>query len=249
MNYGRFASIYDELMQDAPYEEWEKYVMERLKHFGFNGHSLLDLGCGTGELSLRFSLKGFDVTGVDLSADMLAVARAKAEEHGMSIPFYEQDMAELEGLGQFDIVGIFCDSLNYLPSEEKVLRTFSKAFQHLKEGGMLFFDVHSEYKINERFIGQTFTLNSDRVAYIWDSFPGEFPNSVEHELSFFVLDEPSGKYERFDELHEQRTFPIEQYTKWLQETGFSILEVTADFTAQAPEPQSERIFFMAKKST
>lgn len=248
MSYGRFAYIYDELMQDAPYEEWEKYVMERLKACGIKGNSLLDLGCGTGELSLRFSLKGFAVTGVDLSVDMLAVARAKAEEQGMSIPFYEQDMAELEGLGQFDIVGIFCDSLNYLPSEEKVRRTFLKAFQHLKEGGILFFDVHSEYKINELFIDRTFAFNGDHASYIWDSFPGEFPNSVEHELSFFVLDELSGKYDRFDELHEQRTFSIAQYTKWLQETGFELLEITADFAAKAPGPQSERIFFMAKKN-
>lgn len=249
MSYGRFAYIYDELMQDAPYDMWEKFVIQRLNHYGCKGTSLLDLGCGTGELSIRFAQKGFDVTGVDLSADMLAVARAKAEEQSLSIPFYEQDMAKLEGLGLFDVIGIFCDSLNYLQSEEMVIHTFAKAFQHLEEGGILFFDVHSIFKLNEVFIGRTFTYNDDDLVYIWDSFPGEVPNSVEHELSFFVLDKPSGKYDRFDELHEQRTFPIEQYTIWLKEAGFEIVEITADFTERPPGPQSERIFFMAKKNT
>lgn len=248
MSYGRFAYIYDELMKDAPYDQWEIFVSERLNRYGFKGKSLLDLGCGTGELSIRLAQKGFDVTGVDLSEDMLAVARAKSEEMGLSIPFYVQDMSELEGLGRFDIIGIFCDSLNYLESEEKVIRTFAKAYQHLKDEGILLLDVHSIYKMNEIFSGQTYTLNEEHLAYIWDIFPGEFPNSVEHELSFFVLDERSGKYDRFDEIHEQRTFSVEQYTKWLQDAGFEIAEVTADFSEQPPASHSERIFFMAKKN-
>ena len=90
------------------------------------GSHLLDLACGTGELSVRFAKQGFNVTGVDLSSDMLSVARAKAEDLGLRIPFFEQDMAELDGLGSFDMIGIFCDSLNYLQTEEKVVSTFSK---------------------------------------------------------------------------------------------------------------------------
>lgn len=247
MSYEKFAYLYDELMQDAPYDKWVQFQLEQVKTMGFQGKKLLDLACGTGELSVRLAQKGFEVTGVDLSSDMLAVARHKAEELGFSIPFFEQDMAELEGLGTFDIVGIFCDSLNYLPSEEKVARTFSKVCQHLTDGGILIFDVHSVYKMNELFIDQTYTLNEDHLAYIWNCFQGEFPNSVEHELSFFVLDEKSGKYDRFDELHQQRTFSVAQYSTWLKKAGFEILDINADFTVQKPQPNSERIFFLAQK--
>ncbi len=247
MSYEGFAYIYDELMEDAPYDKWVQYLSERLSAFGITGNSLLDLGCGTGELSLRLVREGFAVTGVDLSADMLAVARAKAQEENLYIPFYQQDMAELEGFGQFDVIGIFCDSLNYLCSEEKVKQTFTKTFQHLKRGGVLFFDVHSVFKMNEIFMNQTFTVNGDQLAYIWNCFPGDFPDSVEHELSFFVLDERTGKYDRIDEFHQQRTFPIKQYKEWLEQAGFEVAEITADFEAKAPGPQSERIFFMARK--
>jgi SAM-dependent methyltransferase len=247
MSYEGFAYIYDELMEDAPYDKWVQFVTERLSANGITGRSLLDLGCGTGELTLRLVREGFTVTGVDLSADMLAVARAKAQELNLSMPFYQQDMADLEGLGQFDVIGIFCDSLNYLHTEEEVERTFTNAFRHLKDGGVLFFDVHSIYKMNEIFINQTFTLNEDRLAYIWNSFPGDFPDSVEHELSFFVLDERSGKYDRIDEFHQQRTFSVARYQEWLEKAGFEVAEISADFEAAAPQPQSERIFFMAKK--
>ena len=69
----------------------------------------------------------------------------------------------------------------------------------------------------------------DYVSYIWNSFPGELPDSVEHELSFFVLDEQTGKYDRFDELHYQRTYSVQQYSDWLKAAGFKILEICADF--------------------
>lgn len=247
MSYEQFAYLYDELMQDAPYDQWVNFVLKSLQDHQIKGNNFLDLACGTGELSVRFAEKGFKVTGVDLSTDMLAVARAKAESHGVMIPLFEQDMAELEGLGSFDIIGIFCDSLNYLLTEEKVLNTFLKASQCLNKDGILFFDVHSIFKINELFIDQTFTLCDENIAYIWNSFPGEYPNSVEHELSFFVQDPADGKYNRIDEFHEERTFSTEQYSEWLEEAGFEILEISADFEEKKPQPDSERIFFMARK--
>lgn len=247
MSYEQFAQVYDELMQDAPYDQWVAFVLERLKEHHIEGNELLDVGCGTGELSVRFAQQGFSVTGVDLSPDMLTVARSKADEKGLQIPFFEQDMADLEGLEGYDMIGIFCDSLNYLPSEEKVLRTFLNAFAALRVGGVLFFDVHSIFKITEVFMNQTFTVNDEHIAYIWSCFPGEFPNSVEHELSFFVQDMDDGKYNRIDEFHEQRTFSIEQYSEWLEEAGFEILEISADFVGKPPKQNSERIFFMARK--
>ncbi|MGG1400476.1 class I SAM-dependent methyltransferase [Bacillus salipaludis] len=249
MSYEQFAYLYDELMKDAPYDEWVRFVQDRLKENGDSGVRFLDLACGTGELSIRFAKEGFDVTGVDLSEDMLAVAQAKSEEQGMSISFYQQDMTELEGHGSFDVIGIFCDSLNYLKTEEDVLQTFSSVYQHLKPGGIFIFDVHSIFKISQIFINQTFAINDEHVAYIWNSFPGEFPNSVEHDLSFFVLDEKSGMYDRFDELHFQRTYPVEDYKNLLHQAGFGFeeIKICADFENAAPLPQSERIFFVVSK--
>lgn len=248
MSYEHFAYLYDELMKDAPYDEWVKFVKERLQKYHVDGNLLLDLACGTGELSIRLAEEGFSVTGVDLSSDMLAVAQAKSEGAGTPIPFFEQNMTDLEGHGLFDIIGIFCDSLNYLQTEEEVTQTFSTVYQHLKTGGIFFFDVHSIYKISQVFINQTFALNEDNLSYIWNSFPGKFPNSVEHDLSFFVLDGQTGKYDRFDELHFQRTFPVQQYTDWLKSAGFDLLEVSADFENTAPISHSERIFFVVQKS-
>ncbi|WP_251554776.1 class I SAM-dependent DNA methyltransferase [Neobacillus muris] len=247
MSYEQFAFLYDELMKEAPYDEWVRFTKEKLDQYHVNGVRMLDLACGTGELSIRFAKQGFQVTGVDLSNEMLAVAQTKAEQENVKIPLFQQNMAELEGPGTFDVAGIFCDSLNYLESEQEVQDTFKHVYGHLEPGGLFIFDVHSLYKMTDIFMDQTFAWADEAISYIWNSFPGDGPYSVEHELSFFVLDEATGKYDRYDELHKQRTFSPEQYRTWLEQAGFALLEINADFEHTAPQPESERIFFIAQK--
>ena len=248
MSYQQFAYIYDYLMEDVPYDSWVEFVNREAESNNVNGSKLLDIGCGTGELSIRLLKEGYSVTGIDLSEDMLFIAREKAEKEGLSLPLFQQDMSELEGMGTFDIITIFCDSLNYLESEEKVMNTFKNVKTHLGDNGIFLFDVHSIFKVSQIFLNETFTYNDEEVSYIWECFPGEWPNSVEHELTFFVKDDESGQYERIEELHYQRTFPVLTLEKWLKEAGFTVLSVTADFSEGNPGDQSERVFFACKKA-
>ncbi|MFC0557987.1 class I SAM-dependent DNA methyltransferase [Halalkalibacter alkalisediminis] len=247
MNYQAFAALYDSLMADAPYDKWVDFVQRQLQKTSLDGLSILDIGCGTGELLVLLQQSGANVSGVDLSAEMLSLAKEKCEKAGFSPPLFQQSMTNLEGLGQHDIVTIFCDSLNYLESEEDVRDTFKSAHQQLKDEGILLFDVHSITKVNKGFINHTFADDTEKMAYIWTSFQGEYENSVEHELTFFIEDEETGLFERSFELHKQRTFSIDQYKGWLSEAGFCHVSVYADFTNSEPIEDSERLFFFAKK--
>lgn len=248
MSYERFAYLYDELMQDVPYDEWVKIVEAYKEKYQVNGMKLLDLACGTGELSVRFAQKGYDVTGADLSGDMLSVAQMKAQAQSMPIQFFQQDMTELEELGEFDIIGIFCDSLNYLKDEQAVKKTFEGVYRLLKKGGLFIFDVHSVYKMRDIFADATFTWDDEEITYIWNSFKGDDPHSVEHELTFFVLDERTGKYDRVDEVHYQRTYPEAIYVELLKQAGFENIEITGDYSLKAPDSTTERLFFAMIKS-
>ncbi|PJN89315.1 class I SAM-dependent DNA methyltransferase [Bacillus sp. mrc49] len=247
MTYERFAYVYDELMKDAPYEKWLMILTAKLEQYGIGGRKVLDLACGTGEMTVELAQHGFEVTGVDLSDEMLLVANEKAVKLSLTIPLFQQNMAELEGLGRFDCVTIFCDSLNYLRDEADIAKTFTRVHEHLEDGGLFLFDVHSLYKMEEVFHNHTFAVSDEEVSYIWDCFPGEEPYSVEHELSFFVKDERSGLYDRFDELHYQRTYPVDQYKKWLQQAGFTVTELMADLEEAPPVSETERVLFVARK--
>ena len=169
MSYERFAYVYDELMKDAPYEKWLMILTAKLEQYGVEGKRVLDLACGTGEITVELARHGFEVSGVDLSDEMLMVAQEKAMASGVSIPFFQQDMAELEGLGQYDCVTIFCDSLNYLRSEDSIPKTFNRVHSHLNKGALFLFDVHSVYKMEKIFQNHTFAVNDEDVSYIWEA--------------------------------------------------------------------------------
>lgn len=246
MNYEKFAYLYDELMSDAPYEQWVSFVLKIIKQTGITNCKLLDVGCGTGNVAIPLSEQGLDVTAVDLSDEMLIVAKEKSEAKGTDIKFFQQDMKELEGLGIFDVVISLCDSVNYLNNQDEVATTFQRVYDHLNYNGVFVFDVHSIYKINEIFKGHTFAHSGEEIAYIWECFAGEWEHSVEHELSFFIKNS-ADLYERFDELHKQRTYPMKFYKQALESSGFTVEQVTGDFSFDTLAEDSQRWFFVAKK--
>ena len=83
---------------------------------------------------------------------MLAIAYEKKLAEGLGIHYVQQDMCRLEGFSGFDGAVIYVDSLNYLKKDTEVFQTFRHLYESLKEGGVLIFDVHSLYKMNEIFI-------------------------------------------------------------------------------------------------
>ncbi|WP_019415541.1 class I SAM-dependent methyltransferase [Paenisporosarcina sp. TG20] len=243
-SYKEFAHIYDALMTDIPYDKYVDKVVSSVENV--KGKSLLDVGCGTGVLSAKFAEQGFLVQGVDLSGEMLAIASNRFQKEGLNIPLFHQSMTELDGFQEVDVAILAIDSLNYLEDETQILQTLHGIYKLLKEGGHLFFDVHSIYKMDELFLDGPFTYEDEHVAYIWHTENGEFPHSVYHDLTFFIKNS-NGTYDRFEESHFQRSYDVSSYLAFLKEAGFSHVEVTADWEAQSPENDTERIFFHAIK--
>ncbi|MGG0178584.1 class I SAM-dependent DNA methyltransferase [Gottfriedia acidiceleris] len=246
MTYNRFAYLYDQLMNDVPYERWVQFLKNVFQKYEVLQPSILDIGCGTGTLPISLAKLNYSISGVDLSEEMLSVAMAKAEQEKVNIPFFQQNMVELEGFDQLDCVTIFCDSLNYLETEDQVKQTFIKVNESLKDNGLFLFDVHSPYKIEEIFGEETFFIDGAELSLVWSCTQGEYPLSVEHDLVFFMKEENRDLYERFEEYHNQRTFPINMYKSLLNQTGFEVKEIIADFD-EAVDDTSERIFFIAMK--
>ncbi|QGH35033.1 methyltransferase domain-containing protein [Gracilibacillus salitolerans] len=240
MVYSKLAYIYDVLMDDAPYDQWQTFV----EHFGNQG-KMLDLGCGTGRLSHLFSNVGFSVTGVDFSEDMLAYAQANTT----GVQYIQQDIRELEGLTGFDVVISLCDVINYITSVSDLEKVFANVRKTLADSGLFIFDVHSLKHFEENMAGQTFAEIYDDISYVWFCEQGEETGSVEHDLTFFLLNEETGQYERFDEQHSQRTFGVETYKELLKKVGFQSVAIHVDFSIEeSSEPEeSQRIFFICKR--
>lgn len=243
-SYAEFASVYDELMTDIPYDTYIDLLT--IATGGLSGKRVLDIGCGTGLLSVKLSKVGGDVTGIDLSPNMLQVASERAQALSLTITFHEQPMQELQGFSGFDVAVIAIDSLNYVTNRAEVMQTLTRIYDSLAVGGVLLFDVHSTFKTDVIFMEGPFTFDNERIAYIWETEEGNEPHSVYSELAFFIRN-ADGLYKRFDEVHYQRTFSVQAYVEMLIKAGFSVERIFADWEDEAPHDESERIFFQVRK--
>ncbi|MDW0109007.1 class I SAM-dependent DNA methyltransferase [Sporosarcina aquimarina] len=244
MMYAQFASVYDELMLDIPYPVYVDLIDTALN--GLMDKKILDVACGTGILSVFLAERGADITGIDLSEEMLTIAKERSKDRFPALTFLHQAMQQLDVPDKYDAAVIPIDSLNYLENLQDVSDTFHRIYEALLPGGLFMFDVHSTFKTDILFMESPFTYDSPSISYIWETDEGEEPHSVHSELAFFVRKDDEC-YVRFDEVHYQRTFPIMQYVELLEKTGFSVERIFADWTDDAPEDESERIFFQVRK--
>jgi ubiquinone/menaquinone biosynthesis C-methylase UbiE len=240
------AGVYDTLMADAPYDKWAAFTKHLIHASGRSIQSIVDLGCGTGEIALRLAENDYRVTGVDFSADMLTLAAQKANERNLPVQWVHQDIREFTGFTEVDLAVCYCDTINYITSVEEIRAVFSRVASSLKEGGLFIFDVHSLTHMENNLKNQTFAEVTDDVSYIWFCIEGDHPGETFHELTFFSS--VGDKYIRFDELHHQRTFSVEVYKNLLMEAGFRNIKMYGDFSLHqsAISEATERIFFAAE---
>jgi len=250
MAYEQFAYAYDRLMADMPYEEWLKWTRDRCAAFGVKPRTIADLGCGTGAIAIPLAQDGLHVYGIDLSSDMLAVAQSKGDDCALpgnaTLTWIEADLRDWSLPEPMELIVSFCDCMNYLLEEDEVVAALGQAFDGLAPGGLLLFDMHAPALLREYATEQPFVLDEDDIAYIWTCELDEEIVEIDHQLSIFVR-QPGGDYARIDERHVQRAYEREWIERQLREAGFVDIQVTADFTDEAPASSSKRIFYSARK--
>lgn len=241
--YSRFASVYDLFMKDVDRDAWLKSILSLFD--GANIKTVADCACGTGALSIPLAKLGYNVTGLDISEEMLAKAAANARAARVNIPFVRQDMRHLALHRPQDAVLAVCDGVNYL-SQKGAQSFFTAAYNALKPGGLLLFDVSSRHKL-ERVLGcNTFAEDEGEAAYIWKNIYDGETKLLSMELTLFERLE-NGSYSRFTESQVQRAHSKKELTGALERAGFENIEVFEAFTLQPPQQDCERLQFKAVK--
>ena len=152
--YTGFAEVYDELMADVKYAEWADFYATMMAAYGIRSGRVCECACGTGGLTIPLAKRGFTMTGVDLSQEMLWQAAQKAREAGVAVPFVRQDMRKLHLHRPMDAILATCDGVNYLLTDEDLLDFFRAAYASLRPGGGLFFDISTPYKLRNNLGNQ-----------------------------------------------------------------------------------------------
>lgn len=277
--YTDFAEVYDELMDDTPYEVWCEFLMGVFRRYGVDElsgrrnceesdsdvrnenreksreqtdknlaqerNTVLDLGCGTGTLTELLARKGYDMIGVDNAEEMLRIAMEKRARSGLDILYLLQDMRELDLYGTVGAVVSVCDSLNYLLAEEDMVQTFKRVNNYLYPQGIFIFDFNTVYKYAEVIGDATIAENREDCSFIWENYYHEEQEINEYDLTVFVAE--GTLFRRFQEVHYQRGYRLEQMKAFLSQAGLEFLEaLDADTHGEVTE-KSERIYVAARK--
>lgn len=243
--YNSLAYVYDRFMENVPYDEWVAYIKKIWAKYECEPELVLDLACGTGEVSNRLAKDNYDVIGIDLSEDMLQVAREKSIENNLDILYLNQDMCEFELYGTVGSILCVCDGINYLETEEELLQTFKLVNNYLDPGGLFIFDLNTEVKYEE--LGETtFTDVQDDCAYIWENYYDREDKINEYHVTIFN-EEPEGLYSRHEESHYLKVHDSKRIKELLEEAGLEVLALYDAFSFQEPHEDSQRLYYIARE--
>ncbi|MCR5522954.1 MAG: class I SAM-dependent methyltransferase [Clostridia bacterium] len=244
MSYDLFSCYYDLLIDDEDSEKRNKFYAELLNKNGADSGILLDLGCGTGTMSIYMASIGYDVIGVDASTGMLIKAREKIDDSGKSILLLNQDMTALDLYGTIDCAVCALDCLNHLPDKDAVSQALSGVSLFMNSGGIFVFDVNTVYKHREILADNAFIYDTDEVFCVWQNFLNA-DNSVDISLDFF---EKTGElYSRETEFFTERAYSICELEDIVDKAGFDVLSINDDLSYDGLKENSERAVFTVKK--
>lgn len=244
--YTSFAENYDLLMQDVDYKKRTEYLLSLFEKYSKKPTLLLDLACGTGSFSNEFAKSGIQVIGVDISPEMLNVAREKSEKEGLDVLYLCQDASELDLYGTVDGAVCCMDSINHITDIEVLSEAFKNVSLFLEPDCLFVFDVNTLYKHKEILANNTFVLEEENLYCVWQNEYFEDQRLTEITLDFFKS-EKDNIYNRCEQFIEERAYTTKELTDLLEAAGFSVEAIFDDMSFKPLNTTSERAVFVAKK--
>lgn len=246
MSYSEFADVYDSLQADVDYNKRTEYLLNLFEKYDRRPTLLLDMACGTGGFSLQFAKRGVDVIGVDISPEMLNIARERLSAENLQALLLCQSAAELDLYGTVD--GAICclDSLNHIIDEGELCNSIAKISLFLEPGRLFIFDVNTEYKHRKVLSGNTFVYDRDDVYCVWTNSECDKAAIVDISLDFFKKGQ-DGDYKRSGEEFSERAYSVPFLKGACRAAGLEVLAVLSDMKYKKPCKDDERIIFVLRK--
>ena len=245
MAYNEFAYFYDEFNGEADYDALFRYIRAELVAHGVDGGILVDLGCGTGDLTLMLTQAGYDVIGIDRSEEMLSVLREKADELGLTgrLLLLRQDLLELDLYGTIRAAVSTFDTFSHIGPLDRFEQAIRKAAYFMEAGGVFVFDLNTPYKHQNILAGQTFDIEAEDALCHWTNRCGETDGAVQIDIDITYRD--TG--EQFHESFCEYSYPRETVEALLQRYGFAVAHVADGEDFGPVRPDSPRWIFTAVK--
>lgn len=245
MIYDLIAHMYDRINGEIDYSCWADFIEKIFdRHMTVRPELVLDLGCGTGKMTLELSRRGYDMTGVDYSTEMLDVARSEAEKCGADVLWLCQDMTEFELYGTVDATVSCLDCINHLTTPSELDECFKLVHNYLIPDGLFIFDVNGKYKFENVYGDNSYVIEQDDNVCVWQNYYNKKTKLCDFYISLFSRNADQS-YTRSDEIQTERMYTIRSLKAHLRSAGFELLGAYSDFNFTPATDGDDRIFVAA----
>lgn len=271
-SYRSFASVYDEFMDGTDYQKTADQIQDMITRFGVSkptqkrtGASeardvllaaeknlVVDLGCGTGKFTEILADRGYDVMGIDLSEEMLGIALERRDSLRHRTLYLCQDMREFELYGTAGTFVSVGDSVNYLLTDEDMIKLFKRVNTFLFPGGIFVFDFKTLHLYRDVIGDNTIAEDREDCSFIWENCYDDESRINEYDLSLFIREtgvkEDDNLFRKYQEIHRQRGYTLEEMKRFAEEAGLTwIAEMDSDNMGPVSE-ESERILCVVREN-
>lgn len=248
MIYDLIAPVYDKINSEIDYAAWADFIEKIIKNEYKNKAELvLDLGCGTGKMTLELARRGYDMTAVDYSLEMLNIARDESEKLSLdkNILFLNQDMTAFELYGTVDVAVSCLDCINHLTTKKSLVDCLSLVHNYLMPDGLFIFDVNGKYKFENIYSDRSYVSEEEGHVCIWQNDYNAKTKICHFYITLFS-EEDDGTYLRYDEEQRERMYLLSELRSALKKTGFEFVGAYSDFEFTSATDDDERIYIVAR---
>ena len=249
MIYDLIAPLYDRVNGDVDYSLWADFIEEIIKreYRGVERELVLDLGCGTGRMTLELAKRGYDMTGIDYSVEMLDIARQNAYDLGVSdkVLWLCQDIRDFELYGTVGIAVSCLDTINHLTSSADLSQCLSLVHNYLSNDGLFIFDINGKHKFETVYANESYVMEDEGSFCVWQNFYNEGSRLCDFYITLFEENE-DGSYSRYDEEQRERMYTLRSIKKLLADNGLEFIGAYGDFDFSEGDDNSERIYIAAR---
>ncbi len=239
--YTGLAEAYDYVLRHVDYEQWYQFILNIMHSYVECPETVLELGCGTGKFGAKFSADNYKIFGVDLSLNMLRVAKTRAFR---SFRIICADIRNFYFKRKFDFIFSVHDTMNYQLTAEDVRNVLRCVKQVMHDGSVFMFDITTEHNIDRFFNNKTSYYKTRGMNIEWSN---AYDRQKKHIISSFTIRHSDGRI--INEEHIQRIYSEEEMRLILNEEGFEIIEVCSDYTYNPPSDETIMINFVVKVKT
>ena len=218
-NFQTYSLYYDLLYKDKDYDAEASYVLEKLRDFSIDPGPILEFGSGTGQHAVRFVACGYDVTGIELSADM--VARVP-ELPGLEV--MQGDVTHELSCGQYGAVVSLFHVMSYQTENSKVAAVFDNAARHLNSGGLFLFDFWFSPAVcaqRPSITVKKMEKGGVKITRLAEPSVVHSENRVDVNYSIFLEDSKADNISMFTEVHPMRHFGLLELDLFAERSGFT----------------------------